>query len=87
MDPPQAAAELARRANEEIADLVRRFPERFGGFAAALPLSDVEASLGEIDHAIGALGVHVFTNVRGTPLDHPSFDPILTRIEALDRMI
>src|SRR3954468_2582233 len=45
VDPPQAAAELARRANEEMADLVRRFPERFAGFAAALPLGDVEASL------------------------------------------
>jgi predicted TIM-barrel fold metal-dependent hydrolase len=74
MDPPQAASELARRANDEMADLVRRFPERFAGFAAALPLGDVEASLIEIDHAIGelgALGVQVFTNVRGAPLDHP----------------
>src|SRR3954453_19178371 len=68
VDPPQAAAELARLANEEMADLVRRFPDRFAGFAAALPLGDVEASLTEIDHAVeelGALGVQVFTNVRG----------------------
>src|SRR3954469_20346140 len=90
VDPPQAAAELARRANEEMADLVRRFPDRFAGFAAALPLGDVEASLTEIDHAVeelGALGVQVFTNVRGTPLDHPRFDPVLARMEALERMI
>ena len=90
VDPPQAAAELARRANDEMADLVRRLPERFAGFAAALPLSDVEASLMEIDRAIGelgALGVQVFTNVRGAPLDHPRFDPILARMEALDRTI
>ena len=90
VDPPQAAAEVARRANEEMAGLVRRFPDRFAGFAAALPLGDVEASLGEIDHAVGelgALGVQFFSNVRGVPLDEPRFDPILTRIEALDRMI
>ena len=90
VDPPQAAAELARRANDEMADLVLRLPERFAGFAAALPLGDVEASLMEIDRAIGelgALGVQVFTNVRGAPLDHPRFDPILARMEALDRMI
>ena len=31
VDPPQAAAELARRANDEMADLVLRFPERFAG--------------------------------------------------------
>ena len=90
VDPPQAASELARRANDEMADLVRRFPERFAGFAAALPLGDVEASLIEIDHAVGelgALGVQVFTNVRGAPLDHPRFDSILARMEALDRMV
>jgi predicted TIM-barrel fold metal-dependent hydrolase len=90
VDPPRAASELARRANDEMAALVRRFPERFAGFAAALPLGDVEASLIEIDHAVGelgALGVQVFTNVRGVPLDHPRFDPILARMEALDRMI
>ena len=90
VDPPQAAAELARRANEEMADLVRRFPDRFAGFAAALPLGDVEASLGEIDYAVGelgALGVQFFSNVRGVPLDDPRFDPILARIEELERMI
>ena len=26
VDPPQAASELARRANDDMADLVRRFP-------------------------------------------------------------
>ena len=90
VDPPQAAAELARRANQEMADLVRRFPDRFAGFAAGLPLGDVEASLGEIEHAVGefgALGVQFFSNVRGVPLDDPRFDPILTRIEELDRMV
>src|SRR3954452_908580 len=90
LDPPQAAAELARRANDEMADLVQRFPDRFAGFAAALPLGDVEASLTEIDRAVGelgALGVQVFSNVRGVPLDNPRFDPILARMEALDRMI
>ena len=88
--PPEAAAELAHRANSEMAELVGRFPERFVGFAAALPLGDVEAALREIDRAVGdlgALGVQLFTNVRGAPLDHPRFDPILTRVEALGRMV
>jgi aminocarboxymuconate-semialdehyde decarboxylase len=90
VDPPEAASDLARRANDEMADLARRFPERFAGFAAALPLGDTEASLTEIDHAVGelgALGVQLFTNVRGAPLDDPRFDPILARVEELDRMV
>lgn len=88
--PPKVAAELARRANLEMAELVGRFPEQFVGFAAAAPLSDVEATLEEIDRAVGdlgALGVQLFTNIRGAPLDHPRFDPILSRMEAIGRMV
>ena len=88
--PPRVAAELARLANNEMAELVARFPERFVGFAAALPLNDVDATLAEIDRAVGdlgALGVQLFTNVLGAPLDHPSIDPVLGRVEALDQMV
>jgi aminocarboxymuconate-semialdehyde decarboxylase len=84
------AAAFARLANDEMAELVRRYPERFVGFAAALPLNDTEASLLEIDRSIselGALGIQMFTNMNGVPIDHPRFDPILTRIEAMQRTV
>lgn len=90
VEPAAAAADLARRANDEMAELVQRHPDRFVGFAAALPLGDVEASLAELDRAVkdlGAVGAQVFSNVLGTPLDHPSLDPILARVEALDKML
>jgi uncharacterized protein len=88
--PPAVAADLARRANDEMAELVGRFPDRLVGFAAALPLNDVDAALVEMDRAVGelgALGVQLFTNVLGAPLDHPRFDPLLARVEALGRTI
>ena len=88
--PAGVAAAFARLANDEMAELVRRYPERFVGFAAALPLNDTEASLLEIDRSIselGALGIQMFTNMNGVPIDHPRFDPILTRIEALQRTV
>ncbi len=50
--PPEVAAEFARIANDEMADLVRRFPDRFVGFAAALPLSDVDEAARELDRAL-----------------------------------
>ena len=90
VEPAPVAADLARRANDEMAGLVARFPDRFAGFAAALPLGNVDAALAELDRAVGdlgALGVQLFTNVRGAPLDHPRFDPILARVETLDRMV
>jgi predicted TIM-barrel fold metal-dependent hydrolase len=88
--PPAVAAEFARLANDEMAELVRSHPDRFAGFAAALPLNDVDASVREVDRAVdelGALGAQVYTNVQGVPLDNPRFDPLLGRLEDLDRAV
>lgn len=63
--------ELARVANDGMAELVARYPERFAGFAASLPMNDIDASIDEARRAIdelGALGVQVFTNINGRPL-------------------
>jgi aminocarboxymuconate-semialdehyde decarboxylase len=65
------AVELARTANDGMAELVARYPERFAGFAASLPMNDIDASLDEARRAIdelGALGIQVFTNINGRPL-------------------
>ena len=90
LGPPATATEFARLANDEMANLVRTHPDRFIGFVCALPLNDTEASLRELDRAVGdlgALGAQVFTNVQGVPLDHPRFEPIFARLEELDRVI
>jgi len=79
--------DLVRLANEEMADLVARYPDRFVAFVAALPLSDIEASLKETDRAIkhlGARGVQLFTNINGVPLDEPRFLPIFEKMAEYD---
>jgi uncharacterized protein len=86
--PPAVAAEFARIANDEMAELVRRFPDRFVGFAAALPLSDVDESARELDRALtvlGALGAQVYSNVLGVALDDPRFEPLFARLEEAGR--
>ena len=88
--PPAVAAEFARIANDEMAELVRRFPDRFVGFAAALPLNDVDAAAHELDRALtqlGALGAQMYTNVLGMPLDDPRFEPLFTRLEEAGRAL
>ncbi len=88
--PPEVAAEFARIANEEMAQLVQRFPDRFAGFAAALPLSDIELALSELDRALkqlGALGAQLYTNVLGIPLDDARFEPLLSRLEDASRAV
>jgi uncharacterized protein len=88
--PAAVAADFARMANDEMAELVQRHADRFVGFAAALPLNDTEASLREIDRAVvqlGALGAQMFTNMQGVPLDDRRFDPIFARLESLERTV
>jgi len=83
LGPPATAVELARLANEELAELVGKHPDHFVGFAAALPLSDVEASLAEMDRAIddlGALGVQMYTSVQGKPLTSPELEPLFEQL-------
>jgi uncharacterized protein len=86
----QPAVDLARLANDSMADLVRRYPERFVGFVASLPLGDADASIVELERTVtqlGALGVQVFTNCNGSAMDHPRLDPLWQRIHALDRTV
>jgi predicted TIM-barrel fold metal-dependent hydrolase len=87
---PREVAAIARDLNDELADLVARFPDRFVGFAAALPMSNVELALEELDRVVsklGALGAQVYTNVLGKPLDLPEFDPIFAGAEKLDKTL
>ena len=80
-------AMLARIANDAMAELVHRHPDRFPGFIAALSLNDVAAALGEAERALtelGALGVQIFTNIAGKPLDLPEFAPLFARLAEHD---
>ena len=84
---PAEALELSRIANDDMAELVSRFPDRFVGAAACIPMLDVDAALGELDRAIGQLGfrgVQIYTDIQGRPLDDPRFAPIFDRVAALD---
>jgi predicted TIM-barrel fold metal-dependent hydrolase len=73
---PQDAVDLARLANDGMAELVARYPDRFPGFVASLPLNDSEATVAEIHRAIrdlGARGIQLFSNINGRPLDTPEY--------------
>jgi uncharacterized protein len=87
---PAQTAELARLANDELAELVRSRPDTFVGFVAGLPMNDVDAALAEIDralHELGALGIQIYTHVNDLPLDDSRFQPVFARMAELDRPI
>ena len=85
--PPDATPDLARIANDGLAELCARYPDHFPGFIAALPMNNIDASLAEIDRAVAALGargIQIFTNVAGIPLSAPQFRPIFRRMAQHD---
>ncbi len=80
---PDRSPELARIANDSLAEVCRKHPDRFPAFIASLPMNNVEASLAEIDRSVktlGARGIQLFTNVAGKPLSAPEFRPVFARM-------
>jgi uncharacterized protein len=68
---PKLAAELARLANDEMAELIATYPERFVGAIALLPMNEVDAALVELDRAIQELrfkAAYVHSNIDGKAL-------------------
>jgi aminocarboxymuconate-semialdehyde decarboxylase len=87
---PEVGRDLARIANDELAELCTKHPSRFAGFVAAVSLNDVDSALEEIDRAIdhlGAVGIQSYTHINGHPLDEPRFAPFFARMAAHDRPI
>jgi len=79
---PEESPALARLANDGMAEIVAKHPDRFPAFVASLPMNNVPGALEEMDRAIaklGAKGIQVFTNVNGRPLDDPEFYPVFER--------
>jgi aminocarboxymuconate-semialdehyde decarboxylase len=78
LGPPEVTPQLASIANDGLADLVARYPDRFVAWAAALPMNNIDAALREAERAfaMGAAGIQIFTNVNGRPLDDPEFAPL-----------
>jgi predicted TIM-barrel fold metal-dependent hydrolase len=84
---PDLSPEFARIANDEMAALVDRYPDRFPGFVASLPMNNPEASLREIERAVETLhatGVQIFSSVAGRPLDRPEYQGLFDRMAELD---
>jgi len=87
---PPVSADLAKLANDGMAELVQKYPDRFAGFIASLPMNDPDGLLKEAERAIkdlGAVGVQIFTNVLGKPLTRPETLPLFDLMAKLDRPI
>jgi len=78
--------DLATLANDSMAELVTAHPDRFPGFIASLPLNHIDESVSELERAVtklGAVGVQVFSNINGRPIDEARVFPLF---ETADRL-
>ena len=81
---PAQGAEIARVANDSMADLVARHGDRFPRFVASVALDNMDAAMKEVHRAVGELGacgVQIYTDVGGRPLDEPEFDPLFAAMK------
>ena len=84
---PNLTPDLARLANDSLAEVCRKHPDYFPTFIAALPMNNIDATVAEIDRAInglGARGIQVFTNVAGKPLSASEFRPVFQSMAGHD---
>ncbi|AXS39734.1 amidohydrolase family protein [Breoghania sp. L-A4] len=85
--PGQEGIDFAYRLNKLLVDgPMATYPGRFQAFAT-LPLQNPEASADELERAVredGFLGALTNGIIGKKFLDHPDFEPVLARAEALD---
>jgi predicted TIM-barrel fold metal-dependent hydrolase len=80
---PEKAEDLVKLANDEMAELIAKYPDRFVAAIAYLPMNNVDAAMRETDRAINDLkfrGVYVNSHVNGKPLDAPEFMPLYEKM-------
>ena len=74
--------DLARAANDKLAEAVRAYPGRFAGFAT-LPWQDPQAAEVELDRAVregGFKGALLIGRPGQTFLDDPRYEPVLAKL-------
>jgi uncharacterized protein len=80
------ANDLARDANDRMAEAVRAHPDRFAAFAT-LALQEPDKAAAEFERCVrqlGFKGVMLNGTAHGQFLDHPRFTPIFEAAQALD---
>lgn len=82
---PEVGLEAARLANDGIAQMVAKYPDRLRGMAH-LPMQDPDAAITELERAVKEhkfKAVEIGTSIEGVQLSDPKFRKVLKTIEQL----
>jgi aminocarboxymuconate-semialdehyde decarboxylase len=69
--------EYTKLVNDGFAEICRKYPDQFPGWVGQAALIAPDGGVREAERALknGALGVQIYTNIAGKPLDDPAFEP------------
>src|SRR5438067_2012233 len=87
---PAQIDELIRLINDGFAELCAKERDHFPGWVAQISLDAPDAGVREAERAIkelGALGVQIYTNVAGKPLDRPQYLPFWKKMNELGKPV
>jgi len=76
---------MARETNDELSQVIQKYPDRFSGFAA-IPAQEPESAADELERAVkklGLKGAKITSHVRGEFLDNKKYWVIFERAENL----
>jgi 5-carboxyvanillate decarboxylase len=85
MDNANDATEMARNTNDELAQIVKRHPSRYAGFAT-IACQNPPTAARELERAVkdlGLVGVKINSHIQGEYLDDPKFWVIFEKAEKL----
>src|SRR3954451_21211331 len=80
---PAEIDELIRLINDGFAELIAKEKDHFPGWVAQISLASPDAGAAEAERAIkqlGALGVQIYTNVGGRPIDQKEYEPFWAKM-------
>jgi len=79
--------ELAKISNDEMAELINKYPDRFVAAVANLPMNSIDDAMKELERTIiklGFKGVQIYTPINDKPIDLPEFDPLYEKMTEFD---
>ncbi|MBV9954649.1 MAG: amidohydrolase family protein, partial [Pseudolabrys sp.] len=75
---PEQLEDYCKVINDGFAEICAKYPRQFPGWVAQTSPGMSDAGVREAERAIknGALGIQIYTNIVGRPLDEPEFEPL-----------
>ncbi len=87
--PAKIAVATSQATNDEIATMVRGWPQRFAGLGT-VPMQEVDAAIKEMERCmtqLGFKGVEINDHINGRTLEEPEFRPFWKAAEQLGALV